>query len=34
MSKQTLKFNDVIVNRKEFHAFCFEFSRHRQNSCI
>ena len=38
MSEQTLKFNDVIVNKKEFHVskrpVALSFSRHRPNSCI
>ena len=36
MSEQTLKFGDIVVNKKEFCAskqtIAFKFSRHKQNS--
>ena len=36
MSKQTLKFGDIVVNKKEFHASkqAIAFSKHKQNSCF
>ena len=41
MIEQTLKFGDVVVNKKESHAskkpifvVIFIFFRHRQNKCI
>ena len=37
MSEQTLKFGDIVVNKREFEAIssnCFKFSKHKQNSCF
>ena len=39
MSEKTLKFNDIRVNKKEFHKSkqpveIYNVSKHRSNSCI
>ena len=38
MSEQTLKFGDIVVNKKRISCIetinCFKLSRQRQNSCI
>ena len=36
MSEQTLKFADIVVNKREFHASkqAFKFSKHKQVSCF